>query len=147
MEDQLVKAHVRATSTGLTTEVSAGKHTFNVDEPGQSGGKDSGPNPLQTVLGALAGCENIISQAIAKERGMQIHAAKFDISGVIDRRGLGGDPAVKPYFQKIEIRVVLDTPESTDRIAELRAEVERRCPVYTLIAAANVEIESTWEKA
>ncbi|RBP85404.1 hypothetical protein DFO70_14411, partial [Cytobacillus firmus] len=52
----LVKFNIESTSQKVTTEVkAAGAHTFFVDEPKNLGGNDKGANPLNTLLGSLAG--------------------------------------------------------------------------------------------
>lgn len=56
-----IKVLVSAESVGARTQVKdepERKHTFVFDEPTKVGGTDTGPSPLQGVLGALAGCEN-----------------------------------------------------------------------------------------
>lgn len=47
---------VTAVSQGMQTKARSNHHELIIDEPTNMGGKDTGANPLGTLLGALAGC-------------------------------------------------------------------------------------------
>ena len=50
-------AHITARlTTGMAVRLSNGRHEWNADEPINSGGTDSGPNPYELLLGSLAAC-------------------------------------------------------------------------------------------
>jgi putative redox protein len=137
---------ITAQGTGVTTEISAGRHTFIIDEHANMGGKDSGPSPLEYLLGSLAGCEEVIAQLVAREKGIKLNGIRFEVEGTLDNKGLMGDPNVKPYFEKVRVRAIVDTPEDESRVKELQEAVDRRCPVFTLIKAAGVELDAVWTK-
>ncbi len=142
-------ANVKITSQGIgvRTEVSAGRHTLVIDEHENLGGADSGATPLEYLLGSLAGCEEVIATMVAQEKGIKLNGIRFEIEGTLDFKGLMGDPAVKPYFQKVQVRATVDTPEDQSRVKELHDAVNGRCPVFTLIKAAGVELDTEWTKA
>lgn len=138
---------VSGVTEGLTSTIHAGTHTFYVDEPAGQGGNDKGPNPLQTVLGALIGCENIIANMVAKEIGFEMQGLSFTVKGELDTSGLMGDPNVRTYFQTVDISVEVKTSESEDRIKKLQEITDKRCPVYNTLKTANVEITTNWKKS
>jgi putative redox protein len=138
---------VSAKTEAITVTAKAGKHEFIIDEGKQMGGKDLGPNPLQAVLGALAACENVTARFVAREMNFDLQDLTFKIKGQFDPRGFMGDPNVRPYFETITIEATVATSETEDRIKELQEKVEARCPVYTLLKAANVQIDDQWLKA
>lgn len=138
---------VNAQTEGITVKVKAGKHEFIIDEGKHMGGQDLGANPLQTVLGALAGCENAAARVIAREMNFDLQDLSFKIKGTFDPKGFMGDPNVRPYFETITVEATVTTSESADRIKELQEKVESRCPVYTMLIAANIEMNDTWTKA
>ncbi|GMA64225.1 OsmC family protein [Alicyclobacillus fastidiosus] len=138
---------ITAQGAGVRTEVSAGRHTFVIDEHANMGGQDAGPSPLDYLLGSLAGCEEVIAQLVAREMEFKLNGIQFDVQGTLDTKGLMGDPNVKPYFQKVRIRATVDTPEEESRVKQLQEAVDRRCPVFTLIKAAGVELDAEWTKA
>ncbi len=114
------------------------------DEPPSFGGQDSAPNPMELVLAALNGCLTVMTQIIAREKGIDVHGITLHAEGSLDLRGAMGDPNVPPYFRTVRERVELDTSASPEQVRALQEEVQRRCPVYTLLKAAGVEIQSEW---
>ncbi|MEI5908059.1 OsmC family protein [Bacillus spongiae] len=143
----LVKFNIDSTSQKVTTEVKAGAHTFFVDEPKNLGGNDKGANPLNTLLGSLAGCENYIANIVAKEMKFNLNGINFKIEGALDPRGLMGDASVKQYFETIIIEAEVDTDESEERIQELKEKTDSRCPVFNILKDTNfINIQSTWRK-
>lgn len=111
-------------------EAQARGFTFNVDEPEELGGTNTGPNPVEYVIGAYAGCLNVVGHMIAKEMGFELDSLKIHVEGSLDPAGfLGKDPNVRSGYQ--EIRVTYDvkssaTPETLDKWMEA---VSKRCPV------------------
>lgn len=144
---QEIRLKVHTSGMGVKTEVSARNHRMVIDESPAMGGANAGPNPLEYVLAALAGCEEVIAQGAAKQLGFQLDGIDFDVEGVIDPRGLIGQPDVLPYFQSVTIRARVKTTEHEARIHELQELVDKRCPVFTLIQAAGVPVDTKWEKA
>lgn len=118
-----------------------------MDEPFELGGEDQGPNPMEYVLASLSGCTSVIIALVAKEKEFSFEDVEFNNSGVIDLRGLSGVEGVSPHFKKVRFEVLLTTSESEERVEELKAEVERRCPVFNLIKDAGVEIDAKWKIA
>lgn len=115
-----------------------------MDEPPSLGGKDTGPNPMEYVLAAFIGCASVMLAVIAPEQNFTYSAAEFDLKGTLDVRGLEGAEGVRPYFDKVvgTVRVTTNDAQGLYRVAE---EVERRCPVYTMLEAADVELAIEWE--
>jgi putative redox protein len=146
MENQMT-FHVTGSSKGMQTVVRSRQHTITIDEPPAMGGQDTGPDPLSTLLSALAGCENVVANMVAKELNFDLQGIEFDIKGTIDPRGFMGDQSIKPYFQQVTIHAKVKTSESQERIDELRRITDSRCPVYTTLKAAGVQLQSTWTKA
>lgn len=142
-----MKLRVTGTTNGVTTEVKAGKHTVILDEAAQMGGKDAGANPLQYLLSALAGCENVTANFVAKELKFDLQGITFEINGEFDPRGFMGDPSVRTYFETITVNAKVQTTESEERIKELQELVEKRCPVYGTLKAAGVEMIDNWVQA
>lgn len=137
---------VSGKSNGVQAILKSGKHTIIIDEPPAMGGQDKGPDPLTTFLGALAGCENVVANLVAKELAMDLQGIEFDIKGILDPRGFMGNPDVIPYFEKVIIDVKVKTNDSLERIHELQRVTDSRCPIYNTIKAAGIEIVSNWTK-
>ena len=58
-----------------------------------------------------------------------------------------GDLEVKPYFQQVTIKAVVETSESQERIDEMQKAVDLRCPVFRTIKDAGIPVENHWVKA
>lgn len=128
-------------------DIKAGNHSITLDEPPKMGGNDNGPDPLNTFLSALAGCENVLANIVAKEINFDLQGIDFEIEGVIDPRGFMGDPTITPYFESITVDARVKTSEPQERIDQLQEETDSRCPVFTTLDAAGIKMISNWSKA
>lgn|SRR5699024_8818072 len=133
-------------SDGMKTAVKTGKHEIIVDEAPQMGGNNEGPNPLQYMLTALAGCSNVVAHAAAKEMEFDLQGLEIQVEGEFDPRGFMGDPNVRTYFDTVTIDVEVQTTESEERLKELQKQVEARCPVFGTFFAADIEMKGSWVK-
>ncbi|ASI35383.1 MULTISPECIES: OsmC family protein [unclassified Exiguobacterium] len=138
---------ITAVSKGMYTEGVSHGHKVIIDEPAKMGGTDEGANPLATLLVALTGCENAIANFVAKEINFDLQGIEFEVEGTLDPRGMMGDASVRPYFERITVNAKVLTSESEERVQELQHIVDSRCPVYTTMVAANVEMVPNWTKA
>ena len=130
---------------GMFTEIDFGEYGyFATDEPESHGGTGEGPSPLQTVLGALCGCESVTFNRTASEYGFSYEGIEFEAEFTIDIRGRLGVEEVRPHFQTIRVEAVVTTNESEERLAEVVEETERRCPVFNLVTDAGVKTEMRW---
>lgn len=115
-----------------------------MDEPVQLGGTDRGPNPMEYLLAALMGCETVLMAIVAKERDFTYEDIEYDLAGTLDLRGLEGVEGVRPYFNKITGTIKVVTNEDPETLMDVAKEVERRCPVYTTLEAADVAFDVDW---
>lgn len=139
--------NVSAVNEGLAVKAKTGNHEIILDEGTHVGGLDSGPNPMQNLLASLAACENVVAHMAAKEMTFDLQGLTFNVSGSFDPRGFMGDLSVRPYFEEITVDVIVKTNESDARIKELQDIVEARCPVHTMMKAADVKMIDSWVKA
>ena len=103
-----------------------------------------GANPLSTLLSALAGCENVIANLVAREIEFDLQGIEFNITGILDTRGLMGNANVQPYFEKVRIESKVKTSETQERVYQLQKITDARCPVFTTFKAAGIELEVNW---
>ncbi len=133
------------TDASMMTRMDFGEYgEFATDEPVAHGGSGEGPSPLQTVLGALCGCEAVTFRRTADDMGFDYSSISFEAEFTIDIRGRMGAAEVRPHFQTIRVQAVVDTPETAERLAEVAEETERRCPVFNLVTDAGVRTEMVW---
>ncbi|PSL44406.1 putative OsmC-like protein [Salsuginibacillus halophilus] len=144
---QKMTFQAKGSSQNMQTTVTTGNHQVTIDEPPNMGGEDTGPDPLGNLLASLAGCENVIANMVAKEIDFELNGITFDVTAELDPRGLMGQADVRPYFQKAHVHAKVHTSEPQERIDELQQKTDARCPVYTTLEAAGVELTHTWEPA
>lgn len=118
--------------------------TITTDEPVAHGGTGAGPSPLQTVLGALCGCEAVTFNRTSADLDFDYSGIEFEGEYTIDIRGRMGVENVRPHFQTIRVQATVTTDESEERLAEVVEETERRCPVFNLVTDAGVKTEMLW---
>ncbi|MBS3941754.1 MAG: OsmC family protein [Actinobacteria bacterium] len=131
----------------LKTVIDTGEWgTIITDEPIAHGGTGEGPSPLQTVLGALCGCEGVTFKRAADDMGLDYEGIEFEAAYTIDIRGRQGDRRVRPHFQTIKVVARVYTSASPQHLREVVEETEARCPVLNLVKDAGVDITMVWQR-
>jgi uncharacterized OsmC-like protein len=146
-EDEFVRRKTLSAhnAAAMRTFVDCGEHgQITLDEPAAQGGTGQGPSPLQAVLAALCGCEDVTFRRTATEMGVAYDSLDFDAAFTIDIRGRQGDRSVRPHFQTVRVRAVVATDEPAQALAAVIAETEARCPVMNLLIDAKVDLRIEW---
>ncbi|MGQ0664442.1 MAG: OsmC family protein [Pseudomonadota bacterium] len=127
------------TQRGGTRTVSLVRHFPPVatDEPDTMSGTNTAPSPLKTVL---VGGDGVIIDGCAKAMGFAYAGVDFECAGQIDVRGSRGVPGVRPYFESVDLKLVLPTDEPAERVEKPKRNVEHRCPVINLMRNAGVRL-------
>ena len=121
---------------GLQSETKIRQFTLTVDEPESLGGTDTGPNPVELILGALASCQEITYRAFAEALEIPLDNVSVRIEGDIDLRGFFAvSDDVRAGFQNIRGIVKLDSPASEEELAKLKQIVDAHCPVLDILRA------------
>ena len=113
------------------------------DEPGQLGGTDTGPNPVEQVLAALGNCLAVGYAANATAAGIEIRDLSIELEGDLDLHTfLGLAPQGNAGYQNISVRVSIDSDASAEDLQALHEKVVGTSPVgHTLSRAVPVRIE------
>ncbi len=137
---------VNGRNDGGTRTVIKVRHFDSVvtDEPDSLGGTNTAPSPLEALLAALVGCEGVIINGCARVMEFAYSGVDFECSGQIDVRGPKGVPGIRPYFEKVDLKVTLHTGEPPERVARLKKNVEFRCPIMNLLRSADVDVSAEW---
>lgn len=121
---------------GLRSETKIRQFTLTVDEPEALGGTDTGPNPVELVLGALATCQEITYKAYATALGIPLDSVSVKIEGNLDLRGFFAvKEGVRAGFQDIRGTVHLKSSASDADLARLKQVVDAHCPVLDILRA------------
>jgi uncharacterized OsmC-like protein len=122
-----VKAH---SENPTKTIVKARGFEIVIDEPEDLGGTNQGPNPVDVVLAAYAGCLNVMAHVCAKELDFEMRGIKIDIVGNLNPARLFGQSFEERAGYK-EIKVVLNPDCDADDATKTKwlAAILDRCPV------------------
>ncbi|PTX64275.1 putative OsmC-like protein [Melghirimyces profundicolus] len=144
-ENQLRKVKASSSWLGkMKTRQYVRDFTFLVDEPEKLGGTNEGPTPLEYVIGAFNGCLLVVIEMVAKEQQFLFKDVVIESYGTVDRRGLLGIADVLPHFQKVVNNITFVTEETNERLDNLQAEVQKRCPMYNLLVDAGIDVQLNW---
>lgn len=126
-----------------------------LDEPEELGGKNSGPTAMEMTLCALNSCTAMIVNILRREMKFQVDGLRFETKGLHDVRRAEMKRTGKLYsevepiayhYHKVIQKVIINTPESDERLAKLSSEVHRLCPLHALLRDAKVDMDVTWER-
>lgn len=124
---------VATNERGYRTEVRAGRHHFQADEPVARGGTDDAASPTQLLVGALGSCTAITLRMYAAHKGWELGTLTVDCRIFY----VGGDRK----HQTIE-RTIRIGGDLTDEQRARLAEIADKTPVTLAIAGAT-PIETT----
>ena len=127
-----VNVNVHAKSeTPTRLKIQSGKFKMIIDEPGNMGGTDLGPSPMQVLLMSLAGCINVTGHEIARQKGLKLNSMKIDIKGSMNPCNfMGCSFDERAGFQQINVSIKADFDDaSKEEIDSWLLETEARCPV------------------
>lgn len=113
----------------------AAPFTLYNDEPPVLLSGDKGPNPVENLLHALAGClvTSIVYHAAA--RGMKIDAVRTRFEGDLDLRGLLGiTKACRNGYREIRVTFDIEGELTPEQKRELMAMGPEYSPVYDVVS-------------
>jgi putative redox protein len=145
-ENKLIKVQLEGYApTASLTEVRVRGHSFVIDEPPYRHGTDVGPTPLETLLGALIGCTNVIARRIAMEMKFDLKIDKIDVVGHLDHRGIDRVADIPVPFPTIELTVKATNTGTEQDIVRLREDMNARCPMSVILRQAGSQIIESWK--
>jgi uncharacterized OsmC-like protein len=132
-------AHNRSTIKGFYAaggEDATRREAFELDagEPAILLGTDTGPNPAEYLLHALAACLTTSIVYVAAARKIELTSVESTVAGDMDVRGaLGVDKEPRNGFQRISVsfRVTGDAPEG--KLREVVERATQRSAVYDMV--------------
>jgi uncharacterized OsmC-like protein len=132
-------AHNRSTIKGFYAaggEDASRSEGFELDagEPAILLGTDTGPNPAEYLLHALAACLTTSIVYVAAARKVQLTSVESTLTGDMDVRGaLGVDEEPRNGFQQIRVafRVTGDAP--AEKLREVVERAKQRSAVYDMV--------------
>lgn len=134
MAHSVFRASTYSEDPGFTVRSEIRGFTVPIDEPRELGGNDTAPNPVELLLAALGGCQEIVYRAYAAVLGIEVHSIEVHAKGYIDLHGFLGLADVPAGFTNISFTTRIVSPASPESIRQLAAMVEKHCPVQDTLA-------------
>jgi uncharacterized OsmC-like protein len=123
----LYGAGVQDTSRAEAFEVDAG-------EPAVLLGTDTGPNPAEHLLHALAACLTTSLVYVAAARGVRLTHVESRLEGDMDVRGcLGIDDDYRNGFENIRVSFTVKGDAPDEKLREVVARAQKRSAVYDMV--------------
>jgi uncharacterized OsmC-like protein len=111
---------------------------FVVDEPPALGGENAGPSPVEYLLGALAGCLNVVGHLVAEEMGIEMGVIEMRVAGDLDPAVFqGADTDARAGYQTVRVELAPESDADQATLDEWLARVEARCPISDNVGNAT----------
>lgn len=123
-------ATARKTPKSLQVDVHSGGAHYTIDEPKNSGGSNTGMNPVELELSTLGASLQATAAKLAKEKKLVYGNFTVNLAGDLDPRGFMGDPKIRNGFQQIRLNYQIQTSASEDEVKAFIKEVEAQSSVY-----------------
>lgn len=129
-------AQITATlTTGTVVSISNGRHNWTADEPIDVGGTDTGPNPYELLLGALAACTCVTLAMYCQHKDLKLNSiqASYGFSNIHADDCVDCDDDAKGFIEHITSDVHIDG-EFDDAQRKRLAQIVTRCPVHKTLS-------------
>ena len=125
------------------THKRANSFTVRLDEPEALLGTDTDPNPMETVLTALAGCLTTTLVYHAALRGIRVRAVESSYEGDGSLEGfLGVSDSVRNGYSAIRVKMRVEADADEDQVRELIDLARNHSGVFdTLSNPVPVQVE------
>lgn len=124
------------------TEVTAGKHSFVLDEPESAGGTDEGPTPYDALSAALGGCTAMTLHFYARRENLPLDGVDVEVQH--DREHAKDCAACltkSGYIHRFRVVITLHGDLTAEQRTKL-LEIAKRCPVAKTLGSEIVIDES-----
>ena len=123
----------------------AAEFVVDAGEPAVLCGTDTGPNPAELLLSALAACLTTSLVYVAAARKVQLTSVSSTVEGDMDVRGaLGLSDEVRNGFERIRVHFRVEGDASEEKLQELVQRAQRRSAVFDMVTnGVPVSVEAS----
>lgn len=107
-------------------------HQFNIDQPKDKGGSDSGMSPLEVFLSSLGSCVAVYAKRYCQDTNIDATDLTVEVDSELSQD--------RPFrFKDIKIKILLSQDVGTRKESLLK--FAKNCPIHNTIAGQpNIEI-------
>ncbi len=118
-------------TAGFAVEIRAGDQVWHADEPTELGGTDTGPNPYEILLSAVAACTCITVSMYCQRKGWDLHSisAKYEFDRVHADDCADCDDDALGRIDRVRSEIFIEGDFDEEQRARL-SDVAKRCPVH-----------------
>ena len=133
-------AHNRSTIKdfyGASQEDTSRQREFVIDagEPAVLVGTDTGPNPAEALLHALAACLTTSLVYVASARGVRLTRVESSLEGDMDLRGaLGLSDECRNGFDQVRVTFRVEGDASPEELRKLVERAQHRSAVFDIVS-------------
>ncbi len=107
---------------------------FDHDEPPVIFGENRGVNPVEYVMGAVAGCVTTTFVVNAAAKGIKLNSVEVELEGDIDLRGiLNLSNKVRNGYEEVRMTFHVDADAPREQLQELLEYAKNRSPVFDIV--------------
>jgi len=115
-----------------------------IDEPTERGGTNLGMTPTETMVAALIGCTNVITNKIVHSYDMKIDAMDIDVEAQFERRGVTLQDEVQVPFPSMTLNINIKSPNDASEFDKVKEDLQKFCPIAKVIRESGTEIIENW---
>ncbi len=125
----------------LQAKIQSGHQTWLADEPVESGGTDTGPTPMQMLLGSLGSCIAITMKLYAQRKEWPLEGVDVELEierfNGADYPGFDGKAA---FVHEIRKKITLHGPLDESQRRRIN-DIGEMCPVHRALQYPTVFVE------
>lgn len=119
---------------GYRTAMKIRQHVVIADELIQDGGTDSGPTPMEILLGTAGACIAVTTRAYAQRKNWPLESVSVELDMErIKREDYPNYKGDAPFIHEIREHIVFNGPLTDEQKARL-LKVAEKCPVHLTLA-------------
>lgn len=142
------KAEAQGNGWSTKVDITNTEWDFQLDEPTEDGGSNTGANPMQYFTASLAGCQNEQAQVVAEELSLSIEQINIKIEIDLDLSGfMGTSDNSNNSYKSVRLDAVVLGEATDEQVKNMGQKVDARCPILALLRTSGCKIESNWSKS
>ncbi len=141
------KAQAQGNKVPTQVSITDTQWSFQLDEPVEDGGTNTGANPMQYFAASLAGCQNEQAQVVAEELSLNIEQIDINLEIDLDLSGfMGMADHSNGSYKNVRMAAFVHGEVSEEQVRTVGEKVDARCPILGLLRSSGCTIDSSWSK-